>query len=280
MKKITVITGGTGGMGFAIANRFGTQGPVLLLDLNEEVLKSSVASLERQNIEAHSMVVDISDEAQVQEALKKAQSIGEVSNVIHTAGVSPVQVSELDDEAAARKIVTVNAVGTVNMTDIFYPVMQDGSAMICFSSVAAYMIDPCPEDAEEIFDSVIEDRNGIGEKIISLADDSPGIAYMFSKMFVRRYIRMNSMRFGNKGSRIISIAPGRIYTPQHRALIENEPERIEEELASTPLHRYGGAYEIASLVEFLCSRQASFINGFDILMDGGFQSATMVPQLE
>ena len=280
MKKITVITGGTGGMGFAIANSLGRQGAVLLLDLNEEVLKSSVESLERQNMEAHSMVVDISDEAQVRSALERAKEIGRVTNVIHTAGVSPVQVSGLDDKAAAEKIITVNACGTVNMVDTFFPALDAGGAMICFSSVAAYMIDPCPEDAEEIFDSAADDKAGLLQKMLSLTDGSPGIAYMFSKMFVRRYIKMNAMRFGDKGCRIISIAPGRIYTPQHRALIEDEPERIEEELASTPLHRYGAAYEIASLVEFLCSSGASFINGFDILMDGGFQAATTAPQVE
>ena len=103
---------------------------------------------------------------------------------------------------------------------------------------------------------------------------------MFSKMFVRYYTQMNAMRFGNKGCRIVSLAPGRIITPQHKALIEQQPERIKDELDSTPLHRYGAACEIGDLVEYLCSPGASFISGIDILIDGGYQAATTTPQLD
>ena len=51
------------------------------------------------------------------------------------------------------------------------------------------------------------------------------------------------------------------------------------ELATMPLGRYGAAYEIANLIDFLCSYRASYINGIDILMDEGTQAFTSVPQL-
>ena len=87
---------------------------------------------------------------------------------------------------------------------------------------------------------------------------------MFSKLFVMFYVRMNAGRFGHKGCRINSIAPGRIVTPMHQTLIDREPERIAGELATMPLGRYGAAYEIANLIDFLCSYRASYINGIDI----------------
>ena len=84
MKNVTVITGGTGGMGFAIANSFGKQGPVLLCDLNEESLQTSVEILIRQNIDAHYIVTDVSKRQQVEVALEKALTLGNLKNVVHT----------------------------------------------------------------------------------------------------------------------------------------------------------------------------------------------------
>ncbi len=279
MKDITVITGGTGGMGFAISNIFGKQGPVLLCDIREEALKLSVAALERQNMEAHYLVGDVSKPEHVKALLEKAQSLGRVKNLIHTAGVSPAQLTSLDDETAIKTIVEVNAMGTVNMVETFYPVLEEGATMVCFSSSAAYIMNPYPESAVEIYNSVMTDSAALAEKFKPLTGRGPSATYMFSKMFVRHYVQMNAMRFGDKGCRIVSIAPGRIITPQHKALIDKEPERIKGELDSTPLHRYGAAWEIGNLVEYLCGPGASFINGFDVLMDGGYQAASTVPQL-
>lgn len=280
MRNITVVTGGTGGMGFAISNIFGKQGPVLLCDINEETLKSSVAVLERQNMEAHYVVADVSKPEQVKAALEKGKSLGKIKNLIHTSGVSPAQVTNLDDKIAAKTIMEVNAMGTVNMIETFCPALEEGATMVCFSSSAAYIMAPFPENAVTAYNTVLTDRAALLDNLMSLTGRGPGSAYMFSKMFVRHYVQMNAMRFGNKGCRIVSIAPGRIITPQHKALIDKEPERIEGELASTPLHRYGAAYEIGNLVEYLCGSGASFINGIDVLMDGGYQAASSVPQLD
>ena len=60
---------------------------------------------------------------------------------------------------------------------------------------------------------------------------------------------------------------------------DREPERIAGELATMPLGRYGAAYEIGNLIDFLCSYRASYINGIDILMDEGTQAFTSTPQL-
>ena len=65
----------------------------------------------------------------------------------------------------------------------------------------------------------------------------------------------------------------------HQTLIDREPERIAGEMSTMPLGRYGAAYEIANLIDFLCSYRASYINGVDILMDDGTQAFTSVPQL-
>lgn len=65
----------------------------------------------------------------------------------------------------------------------------------------------------------------------------------------------------------------------HQTLLDQEPERIEKEMADMPLGRYGAAYEIANLIDFLCSYRASYISGVDILMDEGTQAFNSTPQI-
>lgn len=280
MKQVSVITGGAGGMGFAAANIFGHQGHTLLLcDIKEEALLSAAAALKRQNMDVHYAVVDVSKKEQVEAAAQKAASLGTIKNVIHTAGLSPVLVEKLDTDAAREAIIRVNAMGTVYMTEAFYPLLDKGAAMVCFTSSAAYMMPVVPEPMKEAFFSVKDAPEQLFDKLMAMATD-PGRAYMFSKLFTMYYVRMNAGRFGHKGCRINSIAPGRIVTPMHQTLIDREPERIAGEMATMPLGRYGNAYEIANLIDFLCSYRASYINGIDILMDDGTHAFTTTPQLE
>lgn len=279
MKAVTVITGGAGGMGFAAANVFGRQGQTILLcDIKEDALKAAAEILERQNMDVHSITLDVSDPEQVKEAAQKASELGTVKNVIHTAGLSPVLVAKLGEEEGAKAIMSVNAMGTIHMVESFYPLLQKDSSMVLFTSSAVYHLPVTPEPMMKIFNSVIDDREHIFEKLMTLADGT-GRAYMFSKVFVREYVKMNAGRFGHKGCRINSIAPGRIVTPMHRTLIEKEPERIEGEMATMPLGRYGNAYEIANLIDFLCSYRASYIHGIDILMDDGTEAFTKAVQI-
>lgn len=279
MKEVTVITGGAGGMGFATANIFGHKGhAVLLCDVKEEALKNSAAIMKRQNMEVEYAVADVSDPVQVQNAAEKALGMGRIKNVVHTAGLSPVLVEKMGAEAGRHAIIKVNAMGTVHMVEAFYPLLEEGASMICFTSSAAYLMPQIPESMQKIFYSVLDDRENLFENLMTLAAD-PGRAYMFGKLFVMQYVKMNAGRFGHKGCRINSIAPGRIVTPMHQTLIDQEPERIAEEIRTMPLGRYGAAYEIGNLIEFLCSYQASYINGIDILMDDGTQAFTSTRQL-
>lgn len=209
-------------------------------------------------------------------AAQKAAELGAVKNVIHTAGLSPVLVEKLGAEEGRRTIVKVNALGAVHMTDAFYPVLEEGGSMVLFTSSAAYLMPAVPESMQQIFFSVKDEPEQLFDRLLTIAPD-PGRAYMFSKLFVMFYVRMNAGRFGHKGCRINSIAPGRIVTPMHQTLIDREPERIAGEMATMPLGRYGAAYEIGNLIDFLCSYRASYINGIDILMDEGTQAFTSVP---
>ena len=279
MKQVTVITGGAGGMGYATANVFGRLGHKLLLcDVKEEALAARADILKKQNMDVEYAVVDVSDAEQVKAAAAKAAELGEVKNIINTAGLSPILVRDLPTEKAIESLLKVNAIGTVNMTEAFYPILAEGGSMVCFTSSAVYLMPQVPEPMLNAFYSVREDPDGLYDKLAAMATD-PGRAYMFGKMFVYYYVKMNVGRFGKKQCRINSIAPGRIVTPMHQTLIDMEPERIEKEMADMPMGRYGNAYEIANLIDFLCSYRASYISGVDILMDEGTQAYNTAPQI-
>ena len=162
-----------------------------------------------------------------------AASLGDVTQVIHTSGVSP-------SDTATENIIKINAVGTVNMVEAFYPALTEGGVMINFSSVAAYAM---------------------------------------SKKFVIYFTQKNVSRFAEKHCRILSISPGCYLTPMHQKLIDNQPETAENQLELIPAGRWGHPYEMGALTVFLCSSGAGYINGVDILADGGQNAGIFVPQI-
>ena len=162
-----------------------------------------------------------------------AVSLGDVKQVIHTSGVSP-------SDTATENIIRINAVGTVNMVEAFYPVLDEGGVMINFSSVAAYTM---------------------------------------SKKFVIYFTQKNVARFAEKHCRILSISPGCYLTPMHQKLIDNQPETAENQLELIPARRWGHPYEMGALTAFLCSSGAGYINDVDILADGGQNAGIFLPQI-
>ncbi|WKY45040.1 SDR family oxidoreductase [Eubacteriaceae bacterium ES2] len=277
LKKISVITGGHGGMGKAIACELGENYTLVLAGRNEEKMTSAKKEMEELGYEVFIFKVDIQDQQRVNELAAFAASLGEVVNVIHTSGVSPA-------DTGAEVILSINAMGTLYLTNAFYPVLSEGGVMINFASVAAYTIE-ASDEWYEVFDTC--EAPEFYEKLKLLTDPFKddafvwaGIAYCLSKRFVIYFSQKNTVRFADKGCRILSISPGSYLTPMHQKLIDNQPETAEMQKESIPLDRWGRPYEIAALVVFLCSKGAGFLSGVDILADGGQIANTFVEQLK
>jgi NAD(P)-dependent dehydrogenase (short-subunit alcohol dehydrogenase family) len=96
----------------------------------------------------------------------------------------------------------------------------------------------------------------------------PEMAYPISKRAVIRLVAHEAAAFGERGTRIVSISPGLIDTAMTRAE-QTASEQMKSLLARTPLGRLGTADEIASVAIFLCSKDASYVTGCDIRVDGG-----------
>jgi len=276
MKPVTVITGGAGGMGKAIARELGKGKILVLADTSQERLETVAGELQETGYDVRTFVVDVTDRSSVEALAKFAADLGPVTQIIHTAGVSPAL-------CPADKIFQVNSLGTVNMTEAFYNVIAEGGVMINFASVAAHQTQT--EDAWlEVYEDY--DKPDFFEKLMDLVKDMAfdeflhaGQAYAISKRFVIYYSQMNVARFAEKGARILSVSPGSYLTPMHQALIDNQPDMAEDQLDLIPCGRWGHPYEMASLIHFLCSPGAAYISGVDILADGGEVANIFVPQI-
>ena len=104
-KTITVVTGGHGGMGKAICKELGKTSVIVLAGRNLAKMEAAKAELDELGVESHLCKTGIADRPQVQALADFAASLGDVTQVIHTSGVSPTE----------ENIIRINAVGTVNM---------------------------------------------------------------------------------------------------------------------------------------------------------------------
>lgn len=262
-KKVCVITGGGSGMGLATAKKLGKEGySIILAGRTEKKLKDACNELGKEGIEANSCTCDISDYYSVEKLAEKALQIGEISSVIHSAGMSPRMGN-------ASSIMRVNAVGTINVNEVFYKLMKEGSCLIDVASMSGHMVPAFLVPKRVYKYSRIEKELFMKKmmKRVNLFPQKlrPGIAYSFSKHFVIWYARNDALKFGEKGIRVISISPGFFETPMG----EIEKDGVQGYIESSAIKRFGRVEEIASLFAFCASDKASYLTGTDILCDGG-----------
>jgi len=98
--------------------------------------------------------------------------------------------------------------------------------------------------------------------------DDPGTAYLLAKLGVLRLIRRTAPSWGQRGARIVSVSPGVINTPMGQLEL-SDTEGTAAMAESCALGRMGRPEEVAAVIRFLCSDDASYITGTDILVDGG-----------
>lgn len=259
MNKVYVITGGSGGMGKAIARRLGTQGTLLLADVQEERVQQAAAELAEEGItDVATQVVDITKEEQVLALASSATDLGQLGAIVHTAGLSPTM-------ADAARILEVNSVGTGYVLKAFLPLANPGSVAVCVASMAGHFT---PRNAA--YDHVLKHplEPDFLSKMETFIGQSPQSAYGLSKLGVILMVEDQAWDWGQKGGRIVSVSPGTIDTPMGRQEAAQQTQ-MKVLLEHTPLGREGEASEIASAVAFLCSSESSYITGTDLRVDGG-----------
>jgi NAD(P)-dependent dehydrogenase (short-subunit alcohol dehydrogenase family) len=274
MGTIQIVTGGTSGMGLETARALGVYGPVLIGGRNPERLKDALENLKGSGVEAYGHVCDISNIESVQEFAKAALEIGPIGNVVNAAGVD-------FDRSNNEQLVNINMVGTVNVTEVFFPLMTEGT-LVNYSSITGYFYKPEQDDLEVWDDATAPD---FAEKYLKVIATRPNpmpdrlsdnyVCYTATKKFVMYYTQANTARFGAKGLRILSVAPGSFDTP----MIATQKEHFASIAAGTALKRLGDPAEIANLIQAVLDPKLAYLTGVDILIDGGKLALSMAKQI-
>ncbi|TPG34950.1 SDR family oxidoreductase [Mycolicibacterium hodleri] len=263
MRRVSVITGGAGGMGLATARIIGRDHTLVLCDVRRDRLEAADAALKDLGLTATAVHCDVTDRQSVAALFETAAGLGPIASVIHTAGVSP----SMGD---AEYVMRTNALGTLNVNEVFYGLAGEGAAIVNVASMASHML---PEEIIPTtqFPLALTDVTAFMEGMTAscgIAPDEarPGLAYAVSKSFVRWYSSSQAERFNVRRLRIVSVSPGSVDT---------EMGKLEEQagagamVADFAVPRWGTAEEMAELFAFCASDRAGYLTGTDILNDGG-----------
>ena len=269
--SVSLVTGAASGIGAACATRLaGTADVLVLADVNEAGVRACADALGAQGTACEAVATDLADAAAVRDLAARVAMHGRLRGVAHVAGISPTM-------ADARRVFDVDLVGTALLVDALRPLAASGTAIVCFSSMAAHLA----ASANDAADSALNDPLAPGmfdawAAAVGDAAHDPGLAYAWAKRGVQRLVRREAIALGPVGARICSVSPGMVDTPMGRQEYEQQPYmKMIEDL--TPLRRQARAAELAAVVGFLCSDDASFVTGTDVLVDGGACAAIGTP---
>jgi NAD(P)-dependent dehydrogenase (short-subunit alcohol dehydrogenase family) len=258
---LAVVTGAAGGMGRATAKRFAADGyDLLLADVAEAPLAALADELKGQGAKVDILVGDVAA-ADYPAQLIAAIGARPLRAVVHTAGLSPSM-------AGPERILAVNIGAMVRLVDALLARAVTGTAVVLIASTAGHMGAP-PELDVALQGSAPQ----TWADLLAPYAPTPEAAYALSKRAVLRLARRAAAAWGAKGARIVTLSPGIIDTGMGRAELAVQP-LMAGMIEHSPLPRMGLASEIASVAAFLCSADASFVTGTDVLVDGGSIGAT------
>jgi len=244
--KVVLITGASGGMGWAIAKKFAEAGAkVALNDIAqaEEALKKLVQELNESKalISTHAFRAFVADVSKFEEVEKMVQDIqkefGRLDILVNNAGITQDRTLAKMTKEEWQRVIDIDLTGVFNCSKAALPLIIANQGKIVNIS------------------SLVGQRGNFGQ-----------VNYAAAKAGIIGFTKALTKEVGRFGVTVNAVAPGFIET----RLTENLPPELKETIKKfTPLGRFGKPEEVASLVVFLASEEADFITGAVINIDGG-----------
>ena len=266
MKDVVVVVG-AGFIGQSIARRVGAGKHLLLANLTQESSDQAAESLANAGFEVSAAAVDISSRASVRALLDRARTLGDITGLVHAAGVSPSQ-------APIEAILKVDLYGTALVLELVGDVIARGGSGVVISSQSGHRLPALtPEQDHALATTPTEDLLKLGLLQPGQVKDTLH-AYQLSKRGNSLRVTAEAVRWGRRGARINTISPGIITTPLARDEL-NGPRGAgyRRMIEACAVGRAGTPDEVGNVAALLMGPDGSFVTGSDFLMDGGVTAA-------
>jgi NAD(P)-dependent dehydrogenase (short-subunit alcohol dehydrogenase family) len=260
-------------IGQAIARRISTSKHVLLADLRQENADAAGEVLSDAGFENSTTTVDVSERESVLALVERATGLGEVTRLIHAAGVSPSQ-------ASPETILRVDLYGTALVLEEFGGIVAAGGSGVVIASQSGHRLHALtPEQDKALATTRVEELLSLPMLQPDQVID-PLNAYQLSKRGNVLRVMAEAVRWGKRGARINAISPGIIITPLARdELTGPRGEGCRGMLSGSPAGRAGTPDEVAAVGALLMGPDGTFITGSDFLMDGGVTASYFYGEL-
>ncbi|KAK7915010.1 Levodione reductase [Apiospora marii] len=257
--KNALITGAAGGIGLETCILFAKEGAsVLMADISEPALakaKAKVTQLVPNAPRVETVICDVSKESSVQAAIESLDAWGGLDVIFNNAGIMHAK----DDDAIGTPEAIWDLTMNINVKGVWFG---------CKHAVQALRRN------KKTKGSVINTAS-----VVALAGAAtPQLAYTASKGAVLALTRELAMVHAREGFRFNSLCPAPLNTPLLQDWLgDDQAKRLRREI-HFPTGRFGEAIEQAHAVVFLASDEASFVNGHDMVVDGGMTKAYVTPE--
>ena len=268
-----IVVIGAGSIGQAIARRIGAGKHVLLADLRQENANAAAEVLKNAGFTVSTAMIDVSKRASVVALVHTAVGLGEVTGVIHAAGVSPSQ-------ALPATILAVDLYGTALLLEEFGRVIARGGAGVVIASQSGHRLGALTAEQDRALATTPADQ------LLALPMLQPDQvkdslhAYQLAKRGNSLRVMAEAVQWGKRGARLNTISPGIIITPlAHDELTGPRGAGYRRMIELCPVGRGGTPDEVGTVGALLMGPDGAFITGSDILVDGGVTASYFCGEL-